>query len=147
MKRIFMSAVILILALAVLASCGAEDHTHLYTAKEIRVEATHTSGSGGYEKETKETAHLSPIARGKTYTLPHGEAMPQAIELTVSRLSADSIVLTFSEEMIRCVSDDPTEWSYGTSFELRIGATEKFATPTDGGGEQYVLSIVDAAAP
>ena len=145
MKRLV--AVIMVLALMLaLISCGSVEK--LYEAKAIHVLVTHMEGcTGEYESAPKCDLYFREIKLGDTYKLPNGDHNPYSVDFVITALERDGITITFTEDMDYINGDNPTEWGYGKTFKLPLDESVKFTTPTLGGGDSFVFTIIDNTIP
>ena len=138
MKRAVFLVLAVILAVCVLCSCqNAEED---YADKKIRIQVTHISG---FAVDAEYDVYLENVREGESFELPHGEAnLSYMVTVTITDVKKDGITLSFSEPMDRIPAED-VKWELEMeSFQLTEGETECFITPTDGGGDKFVFSLV-----
>ena len=135
MKRVFLF--FLLVCAVALGVCSCQRAEEAYADKVIRVWVSHTSGTAVYEEYD---IYLEKIKEGERYELPHGDANPYAVTVTVTAVEKDGITLQFSQVMDQ-VNEEKWEPEI-TEFFLSEGSTERFVTPTDGGGDGFAFSIV-----
>ena len=135
MKRLFLA--FLLLCAVSLRLCSCQNAEEMYADKVIRVWISHTSGTSTYEEYD---IYLGNIKVGECYALPRGNANAYAVTVTVTAVEKDGITLQFSQEMDK-VNEGKWEPEI-TEFCLSEGSTERFVTPTDGGGDGFTFTIV-----
>ena len=135
MKKGFL--LFLLVCAVALGLCSCQNAEEMYAEKVIRVWVSHTSGTTTYMEYD---VYLEKIKEGERYELPHGDANPYAVTVTVTAVEKDGITLQFSQVMDQ-VNEEKWE-SEITEFFLSEGSTERFVTPTCGGGDGFAFSIV-----
>jgi len=135
MKRVFLF--FLLVCAVALGMCSCQNAEEAYADKVIRVWVSHTSGTVAYEEYD---IYLENIKVGECYALPRGNANAYAVTVTVVAVKKEGVTLQFSQEMDK-VNEGKWEPEI-TEFCLSEGSTERFVTPTDGGGDGFAFSIV-----
>ena len=138
MKR----AVFLVLAviLAVCALCSCQNAEEYYADQKIRIQVSHISG---FAVDAEYDVYLENVREGENFELPHGEAnLSYMVTVTITDVKKDGITLSFSEPMDRIPEGDAKWETEIRSFQLIEGKTERFVTPTDGGGDNFAFSLV-----
>lgn len=137
MKRALFVVLTVILTVCTLCSCqNVEEH---YADKKIRIQVSHISG---FAVDAEYDVYLESVREGESFELPHGEAnLSYMVTVTVTDVKKDGITLSFSEPMDRIPEGD-AKWEEVGSFQLTEGETECFITPTNGGGDKFVFSLV-----
>ena len=138
MKRAILLALMAILVVCTLSSCqNAEGH---YADRKIRIQVSHVSG---FEVDAEYDVYLENIRVGESFELPHGEAnLSYVVTVTITDVKKEEITLSFSEPMDRIPEGDAKWETEIRSFRLIEGKTERFVTPTDGGGDNFAFSLV-----
>lgn len=135
MKRVLL--LFLLMCAVALGLCSCQSAEEAYADQMIRVQVSHTSGTTTYEEYD---IYLEKIKVGERYELPHGDANPYAVTVTVTEVEKEGITLQFSQAMDQV---NEGKWEYEiTEFFLSKGDTERFVTPTCGGGDGFAFSIV-----
>ena len=138
MKReLFLALLVIVLTFALLSCQNAEEY---YADRKIRIQVSHVSG---FRVDAEYDVYLENIGVGESFELPHGEAnLSYVATVTITDVKKDGITLSFSEPMDRIPEGDAKWETEIRSFQLTEGKTERFATPTDGGGDNFAFSLV-----
>lgn len=101
---------------------------------------THISG---FQADAEYDVYFESIKEGESYELPHGKANPSyVVTVTITAVEKDGITLSFSQPMDR-ITGENEKWDLDvTSFVLCDGDEARFITPTDGGGDGFIFSLV-----
>ena len=136
MKRALAIVIIIVLSIFSLVSCqNAEIY---YEDKVICLSVTHISG---FDAGEEYYVYLEDIITGKSYTLPNGAANPYEVTATITKVEKEKITIDFSQPMDEDHSSGTVEVN---SFELALDEARRFITPTCGGGDIFIFSIVDS---
>ena len=138
MKRtLFLILTVVLIACTFFSCQNAEEH---YADQKIRIQVSHISG---FAVDAEYDVYLENIRVGESFELPHGEAnLSYVVTVTITDVKKDGITLSFSEPMDRIPEGDAKWETEIRSFQLTEGKTERFATPTDGGGDNFAFSLV-----
>ena len=142
MKKIISLFVVISISLLSLSSCkSAEEH---YIDKAIYVKVSHINCFDVYDEYD---IYFDNIKRGERYDLPNGEANPSyKVEFTITNITKECLTITFSQPMDKINDENSKAWELGqSSFDLRQGDSQRFVTPTDGGGDVFIFTIIDKA--
>ena len=134
MKKVLYLLLVLSMSVLMLLSCGKSIEEY-YDDYAILVSVEHISG---FEITEEYDLYLDDILLGEKYELPMGDANTYRVEATVTGLDREKITITFSQPM----DGIDTDISEVISFDLRRGKSEKFVTPTCGGGDAFTFSII-----
>lgn len=112
-----------------------------YTDKAIRVKVSHI---GGFEVYDEYDLYFDTIREGEKYELPSGEANPSyKVDITITDITEEGVAIVFSQPMDRIMDGDPQKWILEqTTFMLKQEDSQRFTTPTDGGGDVFEFSII-----
>ena len=137
MKR---ALLVLTVILSVCALCSCQNAEEHYADRKIRIQVSHISG---FRVDAEYDVYLENVREGESFELPHGEAnISYMVTVTVTDVEKDGITLSFSQPMDRIPEGD-AKWELEIrSFQLTEGKTERFVTPTDGGGDSFAFSLV-----
>ena len=136
-KGVLLFLLVCAVALGLCSCQNAEGH---YADRKIRIQVSHVSG---FEVDAEYDVYLENIRVGESFELPHGEAnLSYVVTVTITDVKKDGITLSFSEPMDRIPEGDAKWETEIRSFQLIEGKTERFVTPTDGGGDNFAFSLV-----
>ena len=140
MKKIVSSFIII--AIVFLFLCSCESAEEYYVQKTIRVKVRHVSCFEVYDEYD---LYFDGIKRDQKYDLPSGKVNPSyKVLFTVTDISEDGVTIAFSQPMDKIVEDGTDHFELDQlSFVLREDNPQTFATPTDGGGDVFIFSIID----
>ena len=110
-----------------------------YEDRAIRVEVSHISGFEAYEKYD---VYFREIKKGQRYELPSGDANPcYKVAFTITKIRKGTVTAAFSQPMDRIRENASWEPEI-TEFEIGTNGSERFITPTDGGGDTFRFTLV-----
>ena len=140
MKKVIAFALLICVISLTFISCqNAED---AFGDKAIRVKVSHISG---FEVEEEYDLYFENIKIGERNSLPNGDANPSyKVDFTIADMTKEGLTISFSQPMDKTDGDDTGKWQLEQeSFVIRIGESQRFITPTDGGGDSFEFTIVD----
>lgn len=141
MKKIL--AVILAFYMVLFTFVSCQSAEELYADKAIRVEVSHISGFETYDEYD---LYFESIKKDEKCDLPKGSANSYKVDFSITEISKEGLTITFSQPMDKTNDGDLEKRELEqSSFVLETGTSQRFVTPTDGGGDVFEFTIIDKA--